>query len=155
APWDPTPRRHATAHPVAVTMPGHAPLAGPGGAAGEARTLQDSAVRRIWSTLLDRRDWTSYVYVPLLIPILVLMPYFVIKSHERSLRIDRLVESLSHGSRDFVQMSRLLDGKPEPWTGETAEEDPSFDKTDLPGFKILQDSRIFDLRRWKPVQAGE
>ena len=45
-----------------------------GASCGHCRgtALQNSAVRRIWSTLLDRRDWTSYVYVPLLIPILVL-----------------------------------------------------------------------------------
>ena len=70
-----------------IPFPGHAPppsrwvptarcgpLAEPA-ATVDARTLQASAIRRIWSTLLDRRDWTSYVYVPLLVPILVLLPY--------------------------------------------------------------------------------
>jgi hypothetical protein len=32
--------------------------------------LQASAIRRIWGTLLDWRDWTSYVYVPIIVPIL-------------------------------------------------------------------------------------
>ena len=107
---------------------------------------QNSAVRRIWSTLLDRRDWTSYVYVPLLVPILVLAPYLVAKSQQRSQRVNHLVESLSQGSRDLGQMSRLLEGRQQPWVGEPAEEVSRFDETDLRGFEILQDSRIFDLR---------
>jgi hypothetical protein len=43
----------------------------------DARKLQESAARRIVSTLLDYRDWASYIYVPLLVPIFFLMPYFV------------------------------------------------------------------------------
>jgi hypothetical protein len=50
-------------------------------------------------------------------------------------------------------MSLLLEGKQEPWVGVPAEELPGFEQTDLAGFAILQDSRIFDLRRWKPVQS--
>ena len=128
-----------------------------GASCGHCRgaALQNSALRRIWSTLLDRRDWTSYVYVPLLIPILVLVPYLVVKSQQRSQRINHLVESLSQGSRDLGQMSRLLEGRQQPWVGEPAEEVSRFEETDLRGFEILQDSRIFDLRGWKPVKVGE
>ena len=93
--------------------------------------------------------------MPLLVPILVLLPYFVVKSHQRSQRINHLVESLSQGSRDLGQMSRLLEGRQEPWIGEPAEEVRSFEESDLKGFGILQDSRIFDLRGWKPVKPGE
>src|SRR5262249_54254136 len=49
----------------------------PAAATVEARTLQASALRRIWSTLLDYRDWISYLYVPILVPILVVLPYVV------------------------------------------------------------------------------
>jgi hypothetical protein len=155
APWDPIPGPRATAPPAAVALPGRGPLAEPVAATVEARALQDSALRRIWSTLLDRRDWTSYVYVPLLVPILVLAPYLVVKSQQRSQRINHLVESFSQGSRDLGQMSRLLEGRQQPWVGEPAEEVSRFDETDLRGFEILQDSRIFDLRGWKPVKVGE
>ena len=134
-PWDPIPGPRATAPPAAVALPGRGPLAEPVAATVEARALQDSALRRIWSTLLDRRDWTSYVYVPLLVPILVLVPYLVVKSHQRSQRINHLVESLSQGSRDLGQMSRLLEGRQQPWVGEPAEEVSRFDETDLPGLR--------------------
>jgi predicted acylesterase/phospholipase RssA len=152
APWDPTPRPRAAAPAPAVALPGHRPSAEPVAAAAEARTLQDSAVRRIWSTLLDHRDWTSYIYVPLLIPLLVGMPFLAFRSHERSQLNYHLVESLSQGSRDLERMIQLLQRKPEPWVGAPADEVRSFDATDLPGFEILQDARLFDMRAWKPVQ---
>ena len=138
-----------------MQLPGRGPSAEPVAATVEARALHDSALRRIWSTLLDRRDWTSYVYVPLLVPILFLAPYLLVKSHERSQRTNQLVESLSQGSRDLGQMSRLLEGRQQPWVGEPAEEVSRFDETDLRGFEILQDSRIFDLRGWTPTKVGE
>src|SRR5262249_41981798 len=59
APWDPIPSARDTGPPVGATR-----LDGPSRGAGpttvEARKLQSSAVRRIWRTLLDYRDWTSY-----------------------------------------------------------------------------------------------
>jgi predicted acylesterase/phospholipase RssA len=150
-PWDPmadSRRPHVTAaaagppedkretrHPADITL--------------EARTLYASAGRRIWSTLLDYRDWVSYVYVPLIVPILVLLPYFAFKYHQRSQRTNQIVESLAQGSRDLEQMSRLLEGPVEPWVGVKAEELSPDNRPDLDSFVILQDSRIIDLRKWK------
>src|SRR4029079_1478030 len=116
----------------------------------EARTLHASAVRRIWTTLLDYRDWVSYVYVPIIIPILVLLPYFVVKSYERSRRVDQIVESLAQGSRDVEQMTRLMDGPVTPWVGEKSVEQLRADEQpNLAGFLILQDLRMIDLRNWQ------
>lgn len=121
----------------------------------EARTLQASAIRRIWSTLLDYRDWTSYIYVPLLVPILILLPYFVVKSYQRSHRANQLIQSFAQGSRDLEAMSQLLDNGPEaPWTGVAAEEVSKLAPPDYTGFEFLQASIIIDLRRWKPMAAG-
>jgi hypothetical protein len=120
----------------------------------EARTLQASSIRRIWSNLLDYRDWVSYLYVPILIPILVLLPYAVKKSYERSHRISQLVESLSQGSRDLEIMTRLMEGPFKPFIGEPAEEVGKLEEPNLAGFEVLQDSRILDLRSWNPTAAG-
>jgi hypothetical protein len=136
-----------TAHPDGPSRP-------PAAATVEARTLQASAIRRIWSTLLDYRDWTSYVYVPLLIPILTLMPYLVFKSYQRSHRLTRLVHSFNQGSRDLEKMSELLDNNFVPWTGEVPENVYKLDEPNLKGFVILQDSRIIDLRNWRAGSAG-
>lgn len=155
APWDPTGEAHGTA-PILVSAPSlMGPAREPVAVTVEARSLQASALRRIWSTLLDYRDWTSYVYVPLLVPILILLPYFLIKSYQRSHRISQIVESLAQGSRDLALMTRLLEGPVKPWIGVAAEDLPSQEKPNYKGFLILQDSRIIDLRGWLPAAGGK
>jgi hypothetical protein len=117
----------------------------------EARILQASAGRRIWSTLLDYRDWISYIYVPLLVPIFTLLPYFVKQYYEWTHRTNLLVQSLSQGSPALEMMSRLLrDGPNQPWVGVPPEPAGKLDELDLRGFEILQVSHTMDLRRWKP-----
>lgn len=121
-----------------------------------ARTLHASAARRIWSALLDYRDWVSYIYVPIIVPMLILLPYLVTKSYERSRRVSQIVESLAQGSRDLEQMTRLMEGPVTPWVGEhSIEELKTDDKADLSGFVILQDLRIIDLRAWMPIGASK
>jgi predicted acylesterase/phospholipase RssA len=159
-PWDPMPTRrngtglamHRLLHPGILEQ---GTKKEPAAATLEARTLQSSAIRRIWGTLLDYRDWVSYIYVPIIIPILFLLPYVVIKSYERSHRVNQLVDSLSQGSRDLDIMTRLLDGPMKPFTGVTPEDVRDAGEPDFSGFEVLQDSRILDLRPWNPTSAGK
>jgi hypothetical protein len=166
-PWDPIPEsRDAVAARPLATGPSRLLLAAtlgrrvagkgePAPVTVKARTLQASAFRRIWSTLLDYRDWTSYVYVPLIIPFLILLPYFGVKFYQRSHRINQLMESLSQSSPDLERMSRLLEAPMQPWTGDIAEEVRNLEEPDLKGFEILQDSHILDLRKWTPTAAAK
>ncbi len=117
--------------------------------------MQASTSRRLFSTLPDYRDWVSYLYVPILVPLIVLLPYVVIQSYQRSARLSHLVESLSQGSPDLGVMTRLLDGPMKPWIGEAAEEVGSLDEPDYKGFEILQDSRIIDMRAWNPAASAK
>jgi hypothetical protein len=161
-PWDPIrglreSRSHTVKSGQTQVLPGKS-TANDGTLAAtttEARRLQPSAVRRIWSTLLDYRDWTSYVYVPLLIPIFVLLPYFAYRLYQRSHQIDVLMDSISQGSPDLEHMSLLLDGPEKPWIGVTPEEVHNLDATDFKGFEIYQDSRLLDLRKWNPSTASK
>jgi len=158
-PWDPVFPSSATtssaipssASPSVTTQPASTsgPRHEPTRVTQDARTLYASAVRRIWSSLLDYRDWASYVYVPIIVPILVLLPYFVIRSYQRSRSVNTIVESIVQGSRDLEQMTRLMEGPVEPWVGEKAEDLKTDEKPDLTGYLILQDLRIVDLRSWK------
>jgi predicted acylesterase/phospholipase RssA len=154
-PWDPIPAPRGATPPVPVARHVNGALRETAAATVGARTLQASAFRRIWSTLLDYRDWVSYVYVPLVVPILILLPYVVVKSYQRSHRLNQLVDSLSQGSRDLEVMSQLLEGPIKPWTGVAAEEVRHLDEPDFQGFEVLQDSRILDLRNWKPAAAAQ
>jgi hypothetical protein len=52
-------------------------------------------------------------------------------------------------------MSCLLEGPMKPWPGETAEEVRNLDEPNLKGFEILQDSHVFDLRKWTPNASGK
>jgi predicted acylesterase/phospholipase RssA len=120
----------------------------------KARTLQASALRRIWSRMFDYRDWVSYIYVPIIIPLLTFLPYVAYKAYERSDHANQLIGSLAQGSPDLERMSLLLEGPMIPWKGEPPEEIAAIEKSDLKGFHILEDSHILDLRKWTPVNGG-
>jgi predicted acylesterase/phospholipase RssA len=155
APWDPIPEEHGAAHAASPASNPIRPRHETASVTTEARTLQASAQRRIWSRLFDYRDWISYIYVPIIVPILTLLPYFVVKIHQRSVQLNRLVDSLSQGSRDLEIMSRLLEGPMSPWVGESAEEVRGQGEPDFKGFEILQDSRIIDMRAWNPTASAK
>jgi predicted acylesterase/phospholipase RssA len=157
APWDPVPARSSTAPArklVSLSLTPRSERAEPVPATVDARTLQASAIRRIWTTLWDSRDWISYLYVPILVPLLTLLPYFMGKAYERSHRLSQLVESLSQGSRDLDVMTRLLEGPMKRFSGVPAEEVRVLAEPNYEGFEVLQDSRILDLRSWNPTVAG-
>jgi predicted acylesterase/phospholipase RssA len=119
----------------------------------QARILQLSALRRIWGSLFSLRDWTSYIYVPLLLVLLILLPFLMVKSFLTSKRVNRLVETLAHGNPDIDVLSRLMAGPVEPFKGESFEEVRGIEQPDYEGFSILQDSRILDLRPWNPSDS--
>jgi predicted acylesterase/phospholipase RssA len=155
APWDPVPAPRRAAAAVPAVPPQDGSTKAPAAATTDARALQASGFRRIWSTLLDRRDWVSYIYVPIIIPILFLLPYVVFSAYERSHRLNQLVQSFAGGTRDLETLNQMLENSPASWTGERPEKVRNLDEPDNKGFAILQDSRIFDLRAWQPGLSGK
>jgi predicted acylesterase/phospholipase RssA len=149
APWDPVPPASIShiAAPVS-RLDGTIQDASP--ETIQARMLQLSASRRIWSRLFRIRDWTSYIYVPLLFLLLVLLPYYLVRSYLTSNRVNRLVESLAHSSPAIDVLSQLMAGPIKPFQGEPSEEVHSIELPNYQGFTILQDSSILDLRPWNP-----
>jgi hypothetical protein len=155
-PWEP-----GQAQPTSATVPAETPQSAPPAtpastmpATAAARELRPSASRRIWSTLWDSRDWMSYVYVPIILPILLLIPYWTYKSYQRSHRLNALVASLSQGSHDLEKMYELIEADSTRWASEQPEEVDKVAPPTTKGFEILQDSRIIDLRQWKPGKAA-
>lgn len=148
APWDPLAPATPVPTPHSRTAPGAATL--------EARRLQESATRRLWSSLLDYRDWVSYIYVPIIVPILVLLPYVVIKAYRESQVANRLVESIAKGSRDYEMMRKLLlEGPVSPWPGLPFEEGGNAQPAANTGFELLSDMRLIDLRPWRFQADGQ
>lgn len=147
-PWDPMAVATDTLHEIAPTMPAVVPPIAP--VTQQSRTLQKSAVRRIWSTLLDYRDWISYIYVPILVPILLVMPYYGVKWYRQSQINQQLVESMARSNQDYAVMNRLLqDGPPELFEGLPANEVRELMPADYSGVEVIADMRVMDLRRWK------
>lgn len=155
APWDPVPPEQGAAPPTSAGLQLEAKRGDTNPVTREARSLQASAARNIWGRLLHYRDWVSYLYVPILVPILFLAPILAVKSYQRSARLSRLVDSLSQGSHDLEIMSQLMEGPIPSWIGETAEVARTVDELDYKGFEVLQDSRIIDMRAWNPTAAGK
>jgi hypothetical protein len=93
----------------------------------------------------------TFVYVPILVPLLLLLPYFSYHYYKHMVRLNTLALSFAQGSPDLGRLGDLLDeGTPKPWTGVKVEESRNMSAPDLSGYKILSDSRIADLRAWKP-----
>jgi predicted acylesterase/phospholipase RssA len=119
--------------------------------AEDSRRLQQSADRRIWSRLLDYRDWTSYIYVPLLVPMFVVLPYFIMKWYREAHIDQQLVESMAQSNRDYAFMRKLLQEEPSPpFEGMRPEEVRELTPMDYKGFEVIADMRVFDFRPWKP-----
>jgi hypothetical protein len=119
-----------------------------------ARQLQASARRRYVTTLLSFRDWASFVYLPLLL--LILLPlFFLWDSYQQSKRVNRFIESISHGSPDFEIMSQLMRAPMGSFKGAVAEDGGDHAPLDYKGFNVLRDSSIIDLRPWDPTGAGK
>ena len=120
----------------------------------KARTLQPSAYRRIWSSLFDYRDWTSYIYLPLLFPLFILLPYGVFQYYKSAEQSQVLVKWLYQGSPDLLQVQVLLQTPPARWprgSGAVAQERDSFEGLDNTGYTILKETRIADLQLWDPI----
>lgn len=147
SPWDPLATVAKPAISAASQMvPNHVPSAAP--ETEQSRKLQQSATRRLWSTLLDYRDWTSYLYVPLLVPILVVLPYFAAKWYHQSQVAQRLIEGIAQSNQDYALMSKLLQGGPmQPFVGMPVEKVSSIERPNNQGIEVIADMRIVDLRQ--------
>jgi hypothetical protein len=116
----------------------------------KSRALQQSGRRRLWSTLLDYRDWTSFVYVPLLVPILIVLPYYGAKWYHQAQAAQRLIEGMAQSNQDYAVMSKLLqEGPVPPFEGMPVQEEGAFTPADYSGFEVITDTRILDYRPWK------
>lgn len=128
---------------------------GPSPEAVQSRALQRSARRRLWMTLLDYRDWVSYIYVPVIVCILTILPYYAVKWHHEAAVAQQLIESVAQGNRDFAVMGKLLnEGPVAPFVGMPPQEVPEVAPLDYSGFEVISDTRVYDYRSWRIAAAG-
>ena len=149
-PWDPL-ARHAT---DLVRQP--VDLNDPKNALSTSRVLQGASFRRIWKTLLDPRDWTTYVWVPLLICLAVSIPSYMYKQHQRTVSQQNVLTAIAETSAVYRQLLKLLSAgshlEVTPMPYEKVESLLTFEFT---GFEIVSDVRIFDLRGWADEKSDD
>lgn len=157
-PWDPVSTTRGAARASSASAHAKAHFRGPTAPTLEARTLQASAVRRIWSSLFDLRDWTSYLYLPLVLAILILLPRAAFKYYQKTQRAQLLINWLYQGNKDMAQIERILAQPAAIWppgSGAIAETRSDFNDFTNVGFKVVEETRIIDLRLWDPAHGAK
>jgi predicted acylesterase/phospholipase RssA len=157
--WDPLPGRHTLEKAVgtaAVARTTTARAAGTCPVAQLADTLRAGGQRRVWSTLLDLRDWPSYVYAVLAAIIFVWLPIRFWQVHRHAQLLTSVINSIAEGDPDIRLVLDLVDGDPskdwKPVAVKTmAEATPA---SDFQGLDVLSFSRIMDLRQ-ADARGGE
>jgi len=116
-----------------------------------ARKLRTSSQRRIFSTLLDWRDWPSYIYLAIAILLFVFLPLQVYQLYQKSQAQSVIIAAIASGDPDIRQILNLARTDPtEDWIDAEIDEIAEPTKVSFDGVEILSHSRIYDLRRWYP-----
>ncbi len=151
-PWDPAVRSTAGG-PDGDAAPGPSRF---DNVTRTARALQGSARRRLWASLLDTRDWFTWIYIPLIVFVLGVLPFFAYHAY-RHARLDAaLTRAVAEMREDFRQMLELLEYGPAaefeslPFE-QVAELKPRLAEA---GLDIVSDTRITDLRQWFEDAGG-
>jgi predicted acylesterase/phospholipase RssA len=156
-PWDPMKDSNSAASQHAVSDPaqdGPSPDDSPPLTAlvtRQAQELRRSAGRRVWSTLLDLRDWPTYVYIPLLALLLGVLPVEIYRYRRQANTNAMIVEAITNGSPDFRKILEIVQQSTNPtWTPlpvlEVSQASPTGDYS---GLEFISDSSIVDLRDWR------
>ena len=144
--WQPIPDRDATPDAAAAV-----PLQGPSATTRMSRSLRKSGRRQVWSTLLDWRDWTSYLYVALLLVVFVYLPLQVYDLYRKAEMQALVIDSIASGDPEIRQILDIVAIDPSAnWSGDEVGEKQQPAELNYEGVELQSHSRIYDLRRWNP-----
>jgi predicted acylesterase/phospholipase RssA len=144
-PWDPTNR--TTGGEAADSTTGRSQF---DNVTRAARALQGSGRRRLWSSLLDVRDWVTWIYLPLIVLLLGVLPFFAYHTY-RHARLDAsLSRAVVEMREDFRKMLELLEfGPPADFPAMPVKDTETLSpRLAEEGLDIIADTRITDLREW-------
>jgi predicted acylesterase/phospholipase RssA len=120
-----------------------------------ARQLQQSSRRRVLSTLLDWRDWPSYLYLAVGFVLLFLLPLQVYQLYRKSHLQGEIIDSITSGDTDIRLILELATVDPTvDWVSQEVLEKSEPTQVSYEGLEILSQSRIYDLRRWRPDEES-
>ena len=148
--WDPLPGRHGLAEAVAAPEH-HTGTSRTGGTcrtAAVAAELRRGSRRRVWSTLLDPRDWPTWIYAVLAAVLFVWLPLRMYRVHRHAELLSGVIDSIAKGDPEIRLVLDLVDGDPSAgWNPiDVTEATTSSETTDFTGVDVLAFTRIIDLR---------
>jgi len=147
-PWEPLPGRHSVVAPAAVPAAhGTARTLGTSSPARLEEQLRRSSHRKVWATLLDWKDWPSYLYVALGLLAFIYLPMRFYAVHQRAKMLTSVIDSIAKGDPDIRLVLDLVESDPVAGWQKleiTDAAEPTVD--DFAGVEILSYSRINDLR---------
>lgn len=156
--WEPLPGRgsilaavtDAAEHP---TVPGTARTAVTNIAARLAEKLRRSSRRKVWSTLLDWKDWPSYIYLIAGLLLFVILPIRFYQIHRRAQMLTDVINSIAAGDPDIRLVLDLVERDPTTsWQPIAIKDATALTPSDFKNVEILSHSRIIDLRNsWSGV----
>jgi predicted acylesterase/phospholipase RssA len=148
--WDPLPGRHGLTEAAAALehRSGTSRTAGTCRTAAVAAELRDGSRRRVWSTLLDVRDWPTWIYAVLAAVLFVWLPLRMYRIHRHAELLSGVIDSIAKGDPEIRLVLDLVDGDPSSgWSAMPVTDAPSSkETTDFTGVDILAFTRIIDLR---------
>ena len=121
-----------------------------------SRKLRTSSHRKVWSTLIDLRDWTSYVYAAVALLLFVCAPAYVYRLRKHTELLTTMIDSIALGDPDIRQILDLVEGTAtDNWTVTPLGEVAGPVEAKLDGVEVLSQSRIYDLRKFDPLATGD
>ena len=115
-----------------------------------AKALQRSRNWRIVKSFLDLRDWLTWIYIPLMVVLVGVIPFFAYQNYRHAQFYSALSKNLARMREDFGIMLELLgNGPPKELASMEFEEVNSLGPTlEEAGFNLVRETQITDLRRW-------
>jgi len=113
-----------------------------------ALTLRRSSRRKIWSTLLDFGDWTSWIYLILGFVLLVWLPIRFWRMHRHEQMLTSVINSIAKGDPDIRLVLDLVENDPlRDWKPIDVTEATELRPVHVGDIDVLSRSRIIDLRK--------
>jgi hypothetical protein len=115
----------------------------------------------VWATLLDWKDWPSYLYVALGLVLFVYLPVRVYTLHRRAEMLTSVIDSIAKGDPDIRLVLDLVESDPVAgWQKLEVADAAAPTVDDYAGVEIMSSSRISDLRTaWegglRPDRGGQ
>ena len=118
--------------------------------------LQDSSQRQVFGPLLSWRVWPSYLYLPLLLQLFIVLPIAAYGRYRIVHPSEMIVDAITFSKPDFQLVLQLARQNPIPadWQSLSADEVGQLESLDLTGFRLITDTRILDAHVYRPESSS-